>query len=141
MLSYSTEEIQSGSSSCSSSAPESFYCPLTLEIMEDPVQCKETGHTFEREAIFEWMWGGNATCPLTRKPLRPADLVENEELCNAISVWKQIRDMEAKMAQITLSFPEEEVVSKESYGSYTVPRSHPVPSTATEKKTTGSCCA
>ena len=140
MLTYTTEDIKSGSSS--SSVPERFCCPLTLDIMEDPVQCKETGHNFEREAIFEWMWGGNATCPLTRKPLRPADLVENDELYNEISIWKQIRDMDAKMAQITMGYSEEkEDTSEETFGSYTAPRSFPNSSAETEKKSTASCCA
>ena len=108
MVTYaSTDESQTNSSS----APEHFYCPLNLEIMEDPVQSRSSGQTFERQAILEWIFAGNATCPLTRKPLRPANLVDNDELYDEISVWQKIRDTDAKLAQITLfvggnSFPE-----------------------------------
>ena len=34
--------------------PNEFYCPITGELMKDPVTEPE-GHTYEREAIMKWL--------------------------------------------------------------------------------------
>ncbi|CAB9518268.1 Putative E3 ubiquitin-protein ligase LIN [Seminavis robusta] len=82
-------------------APCRFVCPLTLDVMENPVTHKETGKTFEKEAILEWVYRhGNATCPLTRKPLHPADLQDDDMLQFEISQWKEISAMEARLESI-----------------------------------------
>ena len=44
--------------------PENFKCPISLEIMRDPVII-ESGITFDRKNIEEWFLHHN-TCPLTR---------------------------------------------------------------------------
>ena len=44
--------------------------------MVDPVIDNE-GISYEREAILAWLHQGNQTSPVTRKPLRPADLKPN----------------------------------------------------------------
>jgi len=46
---------------------ELLSCPLTLDMFVDPVTTPY-GHTFEREAIVEWIQETNQ-CPLTRQPL------------------------------------------------------------------------
>jgi len=33
--------------------PPEFYCPITHEVMVDPVVAQD-GHTYERQAIEEW---------------------------------------------------------------------------------------
>ncbi len=51
--------------------PANYICPLTLQLMEDPVQ-DSCGHTFERRAILEWLDRSNhheSVCPISRKPL------------------------------------------------------------------------
>ncbi|OEU14587.1 hypothetical protein FRACYDRAFT_269613 [Fragilariopsis cylindrus CCMP1102] len=49
--------------------PQNYICPLTLQLMEDPVN-DECGHTFERRAILDWLkTSGNGCCPLSRKPM------------------------------------------------------------------------
>lgn len=45
--------------------PDNFKCPISLEIMNDPVII-ETGITFDKKNIEEWFVHRN-TCPLTRK--------------------------------------------------------------------------
>ena len=35
-------------------AREEYFCPITCEIMEDPVVAAD-GHTYERTAIAEWL--------------------------------------------------------------------------------------
>lgn len=51
--------------------PPNFICPLTLQIMEDPVQ-DTCGHTFERRAILNLLErSNNSVCPISQKPLVP----------------------------------------------------------------------
>lgn len=45
-------------------APPSFYCPLTMNLMKNPVQDRE-GNTYERYAIEQWLQS-NHTSPITR---------------------------------------------------------------------------
>jgi hypothetical protein len=53
--------------------PKDFVCPITSHIFGDPVTL-ETGQTFGRKAIQEWLERGNMTCPITRKPLSATTL-------------------------------------------------------------------
>lgn len=69
------------------SIPDEFICPLTLNIMRDPVMIK-SGHSFERSAIFKWIQKGHDTCPLTRQPLGISGLVTNHALLVQIQRWK-----------------------------------------------------
>ena len=54
---------------------ESFICPLTLEIMENPVITAD-GHTYEREAIALWLQTHN-TSPSTGERLEHTHLIPN----------------------------------------------------------------
>ena len=69
--------------------PASFACPLTLEVMEDPVRDK-CGHNFERKAITEWLRQHDSCCPISRKPLDAGggDLIPNHALAERIEKWK-----------------------------------------------------
>lgn len=80
------EDIQSG-----------LECPITKEIMDDPVILVATGQTYERKAIEEWLMKHN-TDPLTREELPGLqafkdlqkskeldDLKKQEELQNMIN--------------------------------------------------------
>jgi hypothetical protein len=42
-----------------------FMCPITLDIMRHPVKVNPCGHTFEREAILQWV-RRESHCPLCR---------------------------------------------------------------------------
>ena len=37
-----------------SEAPDDFTCPITQEILRDPVMVVRCGHTFERHDITSW---------------------------------------------------------------------------------------
>ena len=63
--------------------PDSFICPITSELMADPVSTSD-GFTYEREAILEWLRGGNTTSPLTGATLARSELVPNHALRSAI---------------------------------------------------------
>ena len=73
--------------------PSKFVCPLTLELMTDPLMSKY-GHHFNRNAILEWLGNGNTTCPLTRKPLMPSNLIPNGNLRLEIRSWQRQNGLE-----------------------------------------------
>ncbi|XP_050590838.1 WD repeat, SAM and U-box domain-containing protein 1-like isoform X2 [Bombus affinis] len=60
-----------------------FLCPITHEIMKEPVQCSD-GFTYEKAAINEWFLCGKYTSPMTNKPLRDTSFTPNIILRNAI---------------------------------------------------------
>ena len=53
--------------------PKDFVCPITSHLFDDPVTL-ETGQTYERRAIQEWLERGNSTCPITRQNLHSTQL-------------------------------------------------------------------
>ena len=70
-----------------SSEPEEFLCPITEEIMKDPVIDNE-GISYEREAIVEWLRRGNTTSPSTKQLLKLSDLRPNIALRKLIEDWQ-----------------------------------------------------
>ncbi|XP_019709694.1 U-box domain-containing protein 44 isoform X2 [Elaeis guineensis] len=67
---------------------QSFYCPITRDVMEDPVETS-SGQTFERSAIEKWFADGNTNCPLTMIPLNTEVLRPNITLRKSIEEWKE----------------------------------------------------
>lgn len=72
--------------SSTTDAPAPFICPISNEVMTDPVVDPE-GNTFERAAIERWL-RTNPTSPITRRPLSSSDLAPNRSLRDAIEAWK-----------------------------------------------------
>ena len=68
-------------------APESFCCPITHDLMEDPVQCSD-GRTYDRSAITRWLQNHD-TSPMTNLPLETRALIPNLALKDAIEDWKR----------------------------------------------------
>ncbi|KAM7252903.1 hypothetical protein ACFE04_025521 [Oxalis oulophora] len=66
--------------------PHEFLCPITLEIMIDPV-IVATGVTFERDSIQKWIDTNHMTCPKTRQALVHLSLAPNFALKNLIQQW------------------------------------------------------
>jgi U-box domain len=71
------------------SPPDHLVCPLTLELMTIPFRDSDSNRSYERSAILEWIWFGNNTCPLTRKPLKLSNFSVNKELMLEIYEWKR----------------------------------------------------
>ncbi|KAM0945395.1 putative U box domain, armadillo-like helical, Zinc finger, RING/FYVE/PHD-type [Dioscorea sansibarensis] len=67
---------------------ESFCCPITRDVMEEPVETSSR-QTFERKAIEKWFADGNSICPLTMVPLDTGVLRPNNSLRKAIEEWKE----------------------------------------------------
>ncbi|XP_073150479.1 putative E3 ubiquitin-protein ligase LIN isoform X2 [Henckelia pumila] len=70
--------------------PKDFVCPITTHIFDDPVTL-ETGQTYERKAIQEWLERGNSTCPITRQKLHTGTVLPktNYVLKRLIASWKE----------------------------------------------------
>lgn len=59
--------------------PEDFRCPISLELMTDPVTVS-TGQTYDRVSIQKWLKSGNLICPKTGGKLTSTELVPNTSL-------------------------------------------------------------
>ncbi|KDP32265.1 hypothetical protein JCGZ_14786 [Jatropha curcas] len=66
--------------------PYHFRCPISLELMRDPVTVS-TGQTYDRSSIESWVATGNTTCPVTRVPLTDFTLIPNHTLRRLIQDW------------------------------------------------------
>lgn len=56
-------------------APSSFCCPITTELLRDPVVAAD-GHTYERQHIKEWLQKSD-TSPMTNEPMDHKHLIPN----------------------------------------------------------------
>ncbi|KAF5476056.1 hypothetical protein F2P56_007799 [Juglans regia] len=80
---------------CSQSpvVPEDFRCPISLELMKDPVIIS-TGQTYERACIKKWLEAGHGTCPKTQQIISNSILTPNYVLSSVISTWCEVNGME-----------------------------------------------
>ncbi len=69
----------------SSSIPKAFQCPISFELMKDPVMGTD-GHTYERRHIETWL-RSNPKSPMTRQPMNIADLKPNYALRSMIDEY------------------------------------------------------
>jgi len=49
--------------------PQAFLCPISHELMRDPVIASD-GYTYEHREILKWL-SKNRTSPMTRQPISP----------------------------------------------------------------------
>ncbi|KAJ1272525.1 hypothetical protein BS78_06G208300 [Paspalum vaginatum] len=67
--------------------PELFLCPISMELMADPVTVS-TGVTYDRRSIERWFFKyGKTTCPATMQRLSSFDLTPNHTLKRVITSW------------------------------------------------------
>lgn len=78
-------------------SPEEFRCPLSKELMRDPV-IVANGQTYDRPFIQKWLKSGNRTCPRTQQVLTHTILTPNQLIREMIQQW-------CKNHGITLSEP------------------------------------
>ena len=78
----SRPEEPEGNSDARTRTPRSFYCPLTMEVMYDPVLDHE-GNTYERSALVQWL-SHNRTSPISRQPLNERMILRNNALRETI---------------------------------------------------------
>ncbi|KAF7818429.1 U-box domain-containing protein 3 [Senna tora] len=68
------------------SIPSYFICPLSLELMADPV-IVASGQTYERLSIQKWLDHGLTVCPKTRQRLTHTNLIPNYTVKAMIANW------------------------------------------------------
>lgn len=68
------------------SIPKDFCCPVSLDLMRDPVIIS-SGQTYDRESISRWLEDGHCTCPNSGQTLNHTSLVPNRALRSLISRW------------------------------------------------------
>ncbi|CAM8966361.1 unnamed protein product [Rhodiola kirilowii] len=69
--------------------PKDFVCPITSHLFNDPVTL-ETGQTYERKAIQEWLERGNSTCPITRHKLQSTQLPKTNYVLKRLTAsWQE----------------------------------------------------
>ncbi|VEB32405.1 Ribosomal protein L16/L10E [Legionella sainthelensi] len=71
---------------------QSFECPITHELMQEPVLCTLDGRTYEREEITQWL-AAHRSSPITREKMTPdqkiADVLKpNRALADAIAGFR-----------------------------------------------------
>ncbi|GBG34256.1 U-box domain-containing protein 36 [Hondaea fermentalgiana] len=67
---------------------DAFVCPITSQLMEDPVVTAD-GYAFERAAIEKWFQEGHTVSPVTGNELEHTNVVANINLRNAIEKFVQ----------------------------------------------------
>lgn len=79
--------------------PDHFKCPISLEIMSDPV-ILSSGHTFDRSSIQRWLDAGHRTCPITKLPLpENPSLIPNHALRSLISNYTLLPSLPQTISQ------------------------------------------
>ncbi|CAK9181026.1 unnamed protein product [Ilex paraguariensis] len=67
--------------------PPFFLCPISLDIMKDPVTVS-TGITYDRESIEKWIFSEkNSACPVTKQVISDSDLTPNITIRRLIQSW------------------------------------------------------
>ncbi|NXY69457.1 WSDU1 protein, partial [Glareola pratincola] len=66
--------------------PDEFLCPITRELMKDPVIAAD-GYSYEKDAIENWLSNKRRSSPMTNLPLPSLVLTPNRTLKMAISRW------------------------------------------------------
>ena len=67
--------------------PEDFVCPITKDVMEDPVLAND-GYTYERIAIMQYVVNEGKS-PMTRQEMNEAQLMPNRALKSIIENGEQ----------------------------------------------------
>ncbi|KAK7343871.1 hypothetical protein VNO77_12958 [Canavalia gladiata] len=78
--------------------PDDFRCPISLELMKDPV-IVSTGQTYERACIQKWLDAGHKTCPKTQQTLLHTALTPNYVLKSLIALWCESNGVELPKKQ------------------------------------------
>ncbi|CAN6442615.1 unnamed protein product [Victoria cruziana] len=73
--------------------PDDFRCPISWELMKDPV-IVATGQTYDRSCIQKWLDSGHETCPKSQQKLPHPILTPNYALRSLITQWCESHGIE-----------------------------------------------
>lgn len=86
--------------SCSSKLlvpiPEDFRCPISLDLMREPVIIS-SGHTYDRNSIAQWIDSGHHVCPKSNQRLIHMALIPNYALKSLMQQWCQENNISMAM--------------------------------------------
>ncbi|GMP69466.1 hypothetical protein CsSME_00028721 [Camellia sinensis var. sinensis] len=68
--------------------PDEFRCPISLDLMRDPV-IVASGQTYDRNSIAQWINSGHHTCPKSGQRLIHMALIPNYALKCLVHQWCQ----------------------------------------------------
>ena len=95
--------------------PNEFFCPITFEVMRDPVVASD-GNSYERVAIKAVLRSGNGLSPLSREPLASA-LFPNRNLRQRIVAHEgEVLDFASQAAEVVAGRAVAEVLGEQSEG-------------------------
>jgi hypothetical protein len=77
--------------------PDDFLCPISGELMVDPVSTT-AGETYERSCIEQWL-SKHDTDPSTNKQLTSKDLLVNRTLMRSITQWQDRQEQSLASSQ------------------------------------------
>ncbi|XP_024836255.1 WD repeat, SAM and U-box domain-containing protein 1 isoform X3 [Bos taurus] len=80
------EELRTKVKTLSSEIPDEFICPITRELMKDPIIASD-GYSYEKEAMENWISRKKRTSPMTNLVLSSVILTPNRTLKMAIDRW------------------------------------------------------
>lgn len=72
--------------SAATNIPDEFRCPISLDLMRDPV-IVSSGHTYDRISIAQWINSGHHTCPKSGQRLIHTALIPNYALKSLVHQW------------------------------------------------------
>jgi len=98
----SSEAVGPLEASEAAQVPDDYMCPITAEIMTDPVSTLD-GFTYERTAILDWL-RTNDTSPLTGTKLESTTVIPN------LSLRSMIRAFTEALAVVTAPPPPRSVL-------------------------------
>jgi len=79
-------------------APREYICPISLELMRDPVLLVETGQVYDRPSIEGWFKAGKSTCPVSGTKVKHMRLSPIFPLRSAIQAYAKDQDIELEAA-------------------------------------------
>lgn len=82
------QDVSSSSQSILPNIPDEFRCPISLDLMKDPV-IVASGHTYDRNSIAQWINAGHHTCPKSGQRLIHMALIPNYALKSLVHQWCQ----------------------------------------------------
>ena len=94
MIDVISESVQQSEaappSDLSDAVLDQLRCPISMEVMKDPVMLKDSGMTYERDSIAKWLGRGHREDPMTKVEIRSGELIPNRlaksMVCSAFGI-------------------------------------------------------
>lgn len=96
-------DLSSSSYSAVCNIPDEFRCPISLDLMRDPV-IVASGHSYDRNSIAQWINSGHHTCPKSGQRLIHMALIPNYALKSLIHQWCQENNIPITEPSASLDF-------------------------------------